>query len=102
MSDKTALEGWVGDFVEIRILGPTGGVQVGGVLRPIMTEDGEEDPILLVAGDAILARGTEVEVLDDGTLRVDWTLFTGLRAVGLNNLVDILAEEIEEDEEGDV
>ena len=51
------LSAWLNDFVEIRVLGSTGGFQTGGVLREL------EEPLLIV-GDAILDRDTEVEVLD--------------------------------------
>ena len=87
------LSAWLNDFVEIRILGSTGGFQTGGVLREL------EEPLLIV-GDAILDRDTEVEVLDCGTLRVDWTpkgqLAEILESMGYTEGIDY---EVDEDEE---
>ena len=74
----TTLEKWIGDFVEVRILGPHGGVQVGSILQEITNEDGSIDEHLLRLGDAVLLRDAPVEMTDDGTLRLDWTHHTAM------------------------
>ena len=56
---------YIGEVCEIRILGPTGGMQVGGVLEEI--GDG-----LVGCGDAVLLGTTPVVETKDGTLKVDW------------------------------
>jgi len=66
--EKTKLGNWVGEWVEVRVLGPTGGFQTAGICD--WTDKGNT---LVGIGDAILTPDTEGEIVEGGVIRVDWT-----------------------------
>ena len=72
--ETTRVGRWIGEWVEIRILGPTGGFQTAGLCNWT-----DEDHTLVQIGDCIVTPDTEGVIVEGGVIRVDWTTIGTLK-----------------------
>ena len=65
--EKTRVGRWVGDFVQVRVLGPTGGFTTAGICHYT-----DEDHVLVEIGDFMCTPDTEGVIVEGGVIRIDW------------------------------
>ena len=65
--EMTRVGRWVGDFVQVRVLGPTGGFTTAGICHYT-----DEDHVLVEIGDFMCTPDTEGEIVEGGVIRIDW------------------------------
>ena len=97
--ETTRVGRWVGDFVQVRVLGPTGGFTTAGICHYT-----DEDHVLVEIGDFMCTPDTEGEIVEGGVIRIDWNEAIRDHMAKTNKIVrdmisDIEATRDEEEEE---
>ena len=97
--EMTRVGRWVGDFVQVRVLGPTGGFTTAGICHYT-----DEDHVLVEIGDFMCTPDTEGQIVEGGVIRIDWNdtirdHIANTKTIIQKMINDIEASKEEEEEE---
>ena len=83
--ETTHIGRWVTDFVQVRILGATGGFETAGICH--WTDERHD---LVRIGDLVITPESVGEIVEGGVIRIDWT------AIGTMKMMQDMARDMEE------